>query len=247
MELIHSQTFTLTFSESIENHTGMQVIGTRAEKGFSVEYLHELSTRLGGECIELGDDSRPDACIVIFRDGLHKLCGIHPDELYLEQHNLKKDTKCMMYGRVVNKRARHNLCFADMNQEPDYENRKGTVLDFNTQPVLSKVRQSIHEVFGDECKNLYCEGNYYYDIKKTYIGWHGDTERSKVIGVRLGADFPLHFRWYDRGKECEEIHTFTLRHGDMYIMSHKATGTDWKKRSLRWTLRHSAGMLKNIN
>jgi hypothetical protein len=26
-----------------------------------------------------------------------------------------------MYGRVVNKRARHNICFSDFDQEPDYE------------------------------------------------------------------------------------------------------------------------------
>ena len=33
-------------------------------------------------------------------------------------------------GRVVNKRARWNLCFADCDQEPDYENKRGRIVDF---------------------------------------------------------------------------------------------------------------------
>ena len=34
-------------------------------------------------------------------------------------------------GRVVNKRANHHhLCFADCDQEPDYENKRGRIVDF---------------------------------------------------------------------------------------------------------------------
>lgn len=29
------------------------------------------------------------------------------------------------------------------------------------------------------------EGNYYYDINKTGIGFHGDSERKKVIAISL--------------------------------------------------------------
>ena len=31
--------------------------------------------------------------------------------------------------------------------------------------------------------NLICEGNNYHTPKKTGIGWHGDTERTKVIAI----------------------------------------------------------------
>ena len=40
------------------------------------------------------------------------------------------------------------------------------------------------------------EGNYYYDIKKCGIGFHGDAERRKVVGIRLGDSIPLHFQWF---------------------------------------------------
>jgi len=34
--------------------------------------------------------------------------------------------------------------------------------------------------------------------------------------------------------------TINLHHGDMYVMSEKAVGTDWKQRKIA-TLRHAAG------
>jgi hypothetical protein len=37
-----NQTITLTFSESVENHTGMQIIGTRRQSGISSEKCIEL-------------------------------------------------------------------------------------------------------------------------------------------------------------------------------------------------------------
>ena len=35
----------------------------------------------------------------------------------------------------------------------------------------------------------------------------------------------------------------SIEHGDMYIMSEKATGFDWKSKS-KYTLRHAAGCQK---
>ncbi len=49
----------------------------------------------------------------------------------------------------------------------------------------------------DKAKNLYAEGNYYYDTKKTYIGFHGDSERKIVIAIRLGTEMmPIHYQWF---------------------------------------------------
>jgi alkylated DNA repair dioxygenase AlkB len=249
-----NQTFTLTFSESVENHTGMQIIGNKASKGFSEDLVRQLAKDYHGELIQLNSESlrpdqpegrRPDACICIFRNGLKELFDIEPNEAFKEQEKLEKDKKAFMYGRVVNKLARHNLCFADFNQDPEYEHGKGTIVDFARVPVLQHIRDNLLH-FGSEFEDLYAEGNYYYDIKKTYIGWHGDTERSKVIGVRLGADFPLHFRWYRKGKAEGDIKSIILNSGDIYIMSQKATGNDWKRRTVEWTLRHSAGALNNL-
>ena len=48
------------------------------------------------------------------------------DNLFDELVSLEWDKKVLMYGRVVNKKARHNLCFSNFSQEADYENKKGT-------------------------------------------------------------------------------------------------------------------------
>lgn len=96
------------------------------------------------------------------------------------------------------------------------------------------------EILGEIANDLVVEGNYYYDIKKCGIGYHGDSERSKVVGVRLGATIPICYQWYIRHKPVGENMRFDLNHGDLYIMSEKAVGNDWK-RSTFHTLRHAAG------
>ena len=95
--------------------------------------------------------------------------------------------------RVLNKHARFNLCFGDESQVADFEKAKGTVVAWKDVPQLSALRAKLPELLGDKAKDLACEGNYYYDTSKTGIGFHGDGERRKVVGVRLGASIPLHF------------------------------------------------------
>ncbi len=169
------------------------------------------------------------------------------NDLYLEQNALKKDTKAFMYGRVVNKKARHNLCFSDFDQKADFENKKGTVVNFNKLPLTRKIREAIPKIINNDIvRNLQCEGNYYYDVNKTYIGFHGDSERAIVIAVRLGASFPLHYQWFYDGEKKGDRYEKMLNHGDMYFMSEKAVGQDWKKSS-KYTLRHATGNINLLN
>ena len=60
-------------------------------------------------------------------------------------------------------------------------------MHFDRVPFTKKLRELIGKMIGKKGENLRCEGNNYYDIKsgKCGIGWHGDKERSKVVGVRL--------------------------------------------------------------
>ena len=51
---------------------------------------------------------------------------------------------------------------------------------------------------------------------------------------------PICFNWFKGSKALGTTFTTQINSGDIYIMSEKATGYDWKKRSL-YTLRHSAG------
>jgi hypothetical protein len=93
---------------------------------------------------------------------------------------------------------------------------------------------------------LIVEGNYYYDVERCFIGAHGDTERRVVIGLRLGDDFPLHYQWFQHHAPIRPVQTLALHHGDLYVMSEKAVGCDWKLSTIP-TLRHGAGPLSRFH
>lgn len=56
---------------------------------------------------------------------------------------------------------------------------------------------------------------------------------------------PLYYTWFHNNNPASDIFKCIINHGDIYAMSEKATGNDWKKRKL-YTLRHAAGLEKNI-
>ena len=64
--------------------------------------------------------------------------------------------------------------------EPDYEHGKGRIIAYDDVPILKNVYDNFPTFFGRKGTNLKGEGNYYYDIRKCGIGFHGDTERRKV-------------------------------------------------------------------
>ena len=132
------------------------------------------------------------------------------------------------------------MCFGDESQEPNYEEKKGTIIGFDRVKLLKKLRDNLGEILGKQASNLEVEGNYYYDVKKCGIGFHGDSERKKVIAASLGASRPIHWQWYENSKPIGRRIKLQLNNGDMYIMSEKASGWDWKYRSKK-TLRHAAG------
>jgi len=245
-------TMSITFGDQAENHAGMQKIGEQASEGFSVEDLKKLSQRFGGEIIyldeilydALDEDTLDDefkqehkAAVLVIRKGVSKMFDVKAKALFEEQYNLDHDKKAKMRGRVVNKVARYNLCYGDFSQDPNYEKGKGRVVNFTDLPLLNKVRDGVKNLGKG---NVVAELNYYYDIEKCYIGFHGDTERKIVVCLRLGEKMPLIFQWYHKTETVGKRKVLNLLHGDVYIMSVKATGNDWKKRN-SYTLRHAAG------
>ena len=242
-----SETITLTFGDCAENHRGMQEIGEKATIGLTYDDIISIQAffeHRGSETelVSLHDASKPEAYLLIARKGCDAI--VNKDKLTSEQMGLKRDKKAFMYGRVVNKIARHNLCFSDFDQEPDYENKKGTVVSFDHLPYLSVIRKTLGDV-SEKLSNLQCEANYYYDVAKTYIGFHGDTERKIVVAVRLGKTFPIHFQWFQNSKPVGELFTRMLNDGDMYFMSEKTVGFDWKLKKIP-TLRHAAGKASKV-
>jgi len=242
-------TYTLTFCERAENHVGMQALGDMAPDGFSMDELRrmhaEWATRgLATEWVDLGGPAGEHAAVLVVRGGVAALLddARGADALAAEHAALRPiwDVKALMRNRVVNKNARHNLCFADAAQPPDYAQGRGTVVDFATVEHTRRVRERLPALFGEKARGLLMEANYYYDVGRTYIGFHGDGERRRVIGVRLGQTLPLWFQWFHRSEKVGAMVRIDLHHGDVYVMSQKAVGTDWRRPSLH-TLRHAAG------
>ena len=190
---MYPNTITITFGDQAENHVGMQKIGHLAEDGFTIEELKEAAnkfTKLKCKCefINLNKllpekTNVSEAAILIIRNGVNVILNKDSRLMYNEQAMLNADKKAYMYGKVVNKHARHNLCFDEKDQNPDYENGKGRIVGWDNVPLTKQIRESLPDFFGEKAKNLTGEGNYYYDIKKCGIGFHGDAERKRVIAV----------------------------------------------------------------
>lgn len=133
-------------------------------------------------------------------------------------------------GKELNKRARWNVCFGEGGQKADMELRKGTIVAYSDVPLLAAWKAEMQRLCGEE--HWEAEGNYYYDIRKCYIGYHGDAERKKVVAASLcteGEVRELNWNWFRDSKPFGKRIRLQLRSGDCYIMSEKATGYDWRK------------------
>lgn len=242
-------TITLTFAEAGENNVGNEIIGSKSSYGYTLEdlqtiqlmfpYCQSIIYDLRTMCPGM-EETLENAYILIIRSPFNEICN----SLYsrLTSSDVVWDSKALFRGQVKNKNARHNLLFADLGEnhirEADYAVGKGTIYNYRSFPEMNELMNIVSSFPNGPPAVI--EGNYYFDVSKTYIGFHGDTERSKVIGVRLGNNFPLHFQWYHRFERVGNKFSIELQHGDMYVMSSKSVGTDWKSSS-KFTLRHAAG------
>ena len=243
--------FTITCGNAGENHAGMEMLGTKWEagRGHTIADLEAFREKLtaAGETTEwvLMSHEGERAAVLVWKGGVEGLLGPAlegpggMESLFKEQAALNKDTKALMRGRVVNKKARHNLCFAEKGHAADYAAGRGTVVAYDDVPVTKRLVEGMEAFFGYK-GSLIAEGNYYYDLKKCGIGFHGDTERRIVYAARLGASMPLHFQWFHRCEPVGERVVVPLDGGDIYVMSEKAVGADWRCSS-KVTLRHATG------
>jgi hypothetical protein len=240
-------TITLTFGDAAENHVGMEMLGRTGVpgSGFQLKDLFEIQERFKEHCeIHILKQGDIEAHILVLRGGVDLLLGAgSSNALFAEQAALDVDKKAFMYGRVVDKHARWNLCFDDASHPPDYAAGKGRVISFSEIPITQRLHAALPENFGPKATDLKCEANYYYDVSKCGIGYHGDTERRKVIGVRLGASLDMYWTWFKDGAPIGAPNKINLHSGDIYVMSEKAVGSDWKKRGI-YTLRHATGCAK---
>ncbi len=252
---------TLTYGDQAENHKGMEKIGQMADSGFTLADLQTCKQRFeqaGNVCelihlnqylpAQLEPNSTADpAYVLVVRGGVNTLLratGKNSDDLFREQAALTWDSKAFMYGRVVNKHARHNLCYSDYAQEPDYAQGKGRVYHFDSVPLTKHIREQLPNYLPNSA-GLQCEGNHYYDVRKNGIQYHIDNERKKVVGIRIGDTNPLHYQWYFAGIPVGTNIGLVINHGDLYVMDEMAKGISWKRKN-KYDLRHAAGCAKYI-
>jgi hypothetical protein len=267
-------TVTLTFGDVAESHVGMQKIGKMAEHGFGLQDLEKakkwfqsrgcetLLVKLNDFLPDSVDNKEeqthlkkakkdPDfqAYIFVARNGVkHLIDDKNGTDLLTEMLFFEWDTKVYNVKKktVQNKNARYNLNFDHSHQVSDFKIGNGTTIAWTEVPILNELRGQIRKAFGKSAEALKCEGNLYTDITtRNGIGRHGDSERRKVIGVRLGNRMNMHWNWFYNNRPRGYNVSIFLNPGDLYCMSEKAVGTDWlaapKK---KYTLRHCAGAKK---
>lgn len=253
----------LTLGDQGENHVGMEKVGRMVEpgEGFSlsdfkkwgrifkrsgyVVEIHHLNRLAADQRVSPEGSDMEDAFVMVVRGGVNFFLATIDKtdaDLLEEMRALEWDRKYYDTRRkkVLNKNARANVCFGEESREPDYEAKKGRIVGYDACECLATIKAGMAEVLGEKCENLICEGNRYFDLRKCGIGWHGDAERRKVAAFRVGEDMDLHFNWFERHASFGVTLKLTLKSGDMYMMSEKAVGTDWKRSSIP-TVRHSAG------
>lgn len=251
---------TVTFGDCAENHVGMQKLGKLSLEGMNlsdIEKTRSIFEKEGFKCEKIDlvkaaniSHIKPlaqEAEVLIIRNAYKAFLGdVSLEELNKEVLAHDWDKHAWMKGRVVNKKARYNLIFSEESQEPDYENKKGRVIKYEDVPNIKKIREKLPDFFGEKANKLHAEGNYYYDMKNTYIGFHGDAERKIVVAMRLGTvSMPFHYQWFQKGYPIGNRIILDLKPGDFYVMSEKAVGTDWLKKIIP-TLRHATAMNEKL-
>lgn len=273
-----SERIAITYGDAGENHVGMEPVGELGEagSGFTVQDLIKIKTfaeELGKKCdmIDLSDDravkmknvkgkkvetqNKKEAAVLILRNFIssEQIKHIYDDLTSFKWDEKYWDTR---RNKVLNKNARSNVVLLPgISQEPDYENKKGRIVDWNNLKNFKAISEMLFEIINTETEgkanNLIAEGNRYIKSKKMKkrvkkvangIGWHGDAERRKVICMCIGGvEYCMKWQWFYNHKPLDfEPKEVFLNSGDVYIMSEEAVGQKWKQSSI-YTLRHCAG------
>ena len=254
--------YALTFGEVSILHVGGKELGEggRRENGFTVEELAQicedlLSVGITTNHVVLSDalpeelQSAHAASVLVIRNGAALFCGgdaAAADKMLEEQQSIPYDKKFWnaRQKKTMHKRARYNTTFAEHDVAPSEDFQTPSTHAF--PPTLAVFRNELAWVLGDKADGLSAEGNHYFE-PNSGIGYHGDAERKIVICLSLGGSSVLRYHWRMPGSSEHTLSPVDIRvsHGDVYVMSEKATGFDWKCRS-RVRVVHGAGSDKYI-
>jgi len=251
--------YALTLGEQSEIHVGCPIIGEGlAEEGYTISELKKINKKFkkNSKLIMLSDElpeekrQENQACVLHIENGVNIIMKNkkYADRMLKEQDTIKYDKYYYdnRKKKKLNKIARHNIVFNDKGKKHTEDYKQSTVIAYKDVPYFEEYRDTLDKYFGKKARKLNSEGNFYYD-EKSGIGFHGDSERKIVICCSLGTPTTLRFYW--RSPNSSEVYKkpidIELKHGDIYIMSEKASGYDWKRRS-KYRLVHGAGNEKYI-
>jgi len=236
-----------TFAGAVEHHAGMKISGEKRDP-LTTDELKIISSKFPKEDIKLIEIGKEygikDASVLFIKNGLKTITNCDSNKLWDNVKNLGLngvDTKALMRGRVVNKKARYNFNVMDTEEVADYKSGVGTTYKFTKFPNLVVIRDFMSSLL-ERLKNLNAEANIYHSVDSG-IGFHGDTERGIVIGINLGKERKIEWQVFEKFLPKGERITITLNHGDIYFMTGNAAGINWKKSSIP-TIRHRAGYSK---
>jgi hypothetical protein len=256
--------FALTLGEQAEIRAGCPKLGNKlADYGFTVQELQGFKSALGAHAdLHLlhkslkkeKDRENPSnaAAVLVIRNGINLLMQdpYYSTKMLYEQKKTPYDE--YKQGNV-SLGSRHGAVFGDVGRAHSKDYVESTIVAFDQVPYFQRFRQVLPRFFGEKTrlpgnKLLFGEGNHYLDMKSG-IHFHGDTERKIVICCSLGRAMPLRFRWKvpyaPRHSFASEPIDIQLTHGDVYIMSEKATGNDWN--TARLFVVHTAGSPDHLN
>lgn len=248
--------YALTLGEQAEIRVGSSKIGNGlAKHGFAVAELQALARELGNcdfrilsDALDKEDQFGNMAAVLLIKGGIDRI--LRPgaaDAMLKEQEGVKYDEKFFdcRRQRTVNNQARLNVVFGEATPHSD-DYSQGTVIGWDAVPAFAELRAALPKVVGEKAKGLNAEGNKYHHLDSG-MSPHGDLERKIVIGTSLGRSMTLRFYW--RAPFSSDAHKppfdFVVEHGDIYIMSEKATGNDWNQRS-KFRLVHAVGAPKYL-
>ena len=198
--------------------------------------------------------SLPEAGVLIIRNGVTVLSSKKKPsaQLYEEQMSQVRNYDGIYFdkGKTLVKRAFKTMQFGSeaRTASPDYS--QATVTAFDAVPVLQKMGNLLQRLLGFDASSFSARSNRYHTDRLepaddggkmkcvSGMGWHGDERTdlpSQSACLCLGEPGILSFVWRFPGhtKNCPtSIVSFDVNDGDIYILSDKATGFDWRSRSL---------------
>ena len=184
--LKHTQRYAITFGEVAILHVGGKEIGTRRDKGFSVDDLRLIKDEFGkyGELLVLSDNLpenlkyEHEAAVLVIRNGANILLQdkYGKNKLFMEQQgSVVYDDKYWdnRRGKTLNKRARKNTVFGDTDVQHSDDYKQSTINGFGKLEYLNKIKTELPKFLGQNANNLNAEGNWYFE-EKSGIGFQNN-------------------------------------------------------------------------